>query len=77
VLRGVASLIHIQRMHHPPPTPVPLVAALPPLSTSPTEPHRSSIAPVFPRARVTPRADQTFTRRRALNSNYGAVFETD
>lgn len=64
MLRGVASLIHIQRMHHPlpatspPPPPPPLP---PPRPTSILLNHRSSIDPTSPRARPRPPEDQTFT----------------
>lgn len=54
--------------------PTPLYPRVPPCDLRAY--HRSSIAPVFPRARAAPAADET-SPGRALNSNYGAVFETD
>ena len=62
---------------HPSPSPSPRTLSCPrPHARPPPEPHRSSIAPVSPRTRVTPDADETFAGH-SLNSNYGAVFETD
>lgn len=63
---------------HPSPSPSSRTLSCPrrPHARPPPEPHRSSIAPTSPRIRATPDTDETFPGR-SLNSNYGAVFETD
>lgn len=63
---------------HPLPLPLCRILSCPrrPHARPPPEPHRSSIAPVSPRTHATLDADETFPGR-SLNSNYGAVFETD
>lgn len=59
---------------HTHPLSSPSLAARP--ARPPSAPHRSSIASASPRVRAKPDTDETFPGR-SLNSNYGAVFETD